>query len=49
MWGLDKLQNYNKPNEINAKKPVAKYTLNGDLVQIYPSATAAANENGTSV
>lgn len=49
MWGLDKLQNYNKPNEINAKKPVAKYTLNGELVQVYPSATAAANENGTSV
>jgi len=33
----------------NSKKRVGKYTLNGELVKLYDSATAAAKENGTSV
>lgn len=49
IWGLEKLENYNKPKKKNAKRKVGKYTLDGELVTIYNSATAAAKENGTSV
>lgn len=49
-WALIKVPNYlNKSGRSNSAKKVGKYTLNGDLVQIYPSATQAAKENGTSV
>lgn len=46
-WGLEKLNKYGESTY--KKKQVGKYTLDGELVTIYPSATAAAKENGTSV
>lgn len=49
MWGLEKLENYNVPKKINEKKRVGKYDLNGNIICVYESATAAAKENGTSV
>lgn len=49
IWGLVKLDNYNTPHKQNAKRKVGKYTLENELVQVYESATKAANENGTSV
>ena len=48
LWGLEKLEQYNKPNK-NVKKPVGKYDLSGNLIEKYSSATEAANKNGTSV
>lgn len=48
LWGLEKLDNYNKPKK-NKKRQVGKYDLEGNLVRIYESATAAEKENGTSV
>lgn len=48
LWGLEKLDNYNKPKK-NKKRQVGKYDLEGNLVKIYESATAAEKENGTSV
>lgn len=49
MWSLEKLENYNKKKKVNEKRKVGKYTLKGELVAEYDSATRAANENGTSV
>lgn len=49
LWGLEKLENYNKPKKKNEKRSVGKYDLEGNLVETYTSATKAANENGTSV
>ncbi len=49
MWGIEKFSNYNKPAIKNKMRKVGKYSLSGELVTIYPSATAAARENGTSV
>lgn len=49
LWGLEKLENYNKPKKLNEKRKVGKFDLTGNLVQEYDSATKAANENGTSV
>lgn len=48
LWGLEKLENYNKPKK-REKRKVGKYDLEGNLVKIYESATAAEKENGTSV
>lgn len=48
LWGLEKLSNYNKPIK-REKRKVGKYDLDGNLVKIYESATAAEKENGTSV
>lgn len=47
-WTLEKLTNFYKP-KTREKKPVGKFDLEGNLVTRYESATAAANENGTSV
>ena len=49
LWGLEKLDNYNIPKKKNQKRKVGKYDLNGNLIKIYESATAAEKENGTSV
>lgn len=49
IWGLEKLENYNKPIIKNKKRKVGKFSLDEKLVQIYDSATQAAKENGTSV
>lgn len=49
LWGLEKLNNYNVPEKKNKKRKVGKYSLDGTLVKIYESATAAEKENGTSV
>lgn len=50
MWALIKVPNYNVPNNrSNSKKAVGKYDLDENLIQVYDSATAAANENGISV
>lgn len=43
------MENYNVPKKINEKKRVGKYDLNGNIICVYESATAAAKENGTSV
>ena len=48
LWGLERLSNYNKPIK-REKRKVGKYDLDGNLVKIYESATAAEKENGTSV
>lgn len=48
LWGLERLSNYNKPIK-RKKRKVGKYDLDGNLVKIYESATAAEKENGTSV
>jgi hypothetical protein len=49
LWGLEKLENYNKPKGRNKKRRVGKYDLQGNLIKEYESATAAEKENGTSV
>lgn len=49
LWGIEKLENYNKPTNKNTKRKVGKYDLEGNLVKIYDSATQAEKENGTSV
>lgn len=49
MWGLEKLESYNKPKEKCKKRIVGKYDLDGNLVKIYESATAAENAEGTAV
>ncbi len=48
LWSLEELPKYaaKKPK---TKRKVGKYDLEGNLVQIYDSATAAEKENGTSV
>lgn len=49
-WALIQIPNFlNKENRSNSPKQVGKYTLDGNLVQMYKSATQAAKENGTSV
>lgn len=48
-WGIEKLENYNKPIVKNKKRKVGKFSLDEKLVQVYDSATQAAKENGTSV
>lgn len=48
LWGLEKLENYNKP-KVNKKRKVGKYDLDGNLITVYESATAAERDNGTSV
>ena len=48
LWGLEKLENYNVPNK-RIKRKVGKYDLEGNLVKVYESATAAEKENGTSI
>lgn len=47
-WSLEKLQTFGKSAH-NKKRQVGQYDLSGNLIKIYDSATAAANENGTSV
>lgn len=49
LWGVEKLENYNKQINRCKKRKVGKYDLNGNLVKIYESATQAEKENGTSV
>jgi hypothetical protein len=49
LWGLEKLENYNIPRKPNKKRKVGKYDLEGNLVKIYESATAAEKENGKAV
>ena len=49
IWGIEKLKIYGQKENKNKKRKVGKYDLSGNLVQIYDSATKAANENGTSV
>lgn len=49
LWGIEKLENYNIPKKKNQKRKVGKYSLDGVLVKVYESATAAEKENGTSV
>ena len=49
IWGLEKLENYNKPIKKNKKRTVGKYDLDGNLVKIYDSATAAEREEGTAI
>ena len=49
LWGLEKLENYNKKVKVNKKKQVGKYDLNNVLVETYDSATKATKINGTSV
>ncbi len=48
LWSLEELPKYacKKKNE---KRSVGKYDLQGNLIKIYESATAAEKENGTSV
>jgi len=48
LWGLEKLTKYNTSTK-GQKRQVGQYDLEGNLVKIYPSATAAEKENGTSV
>lgn len=49
LWGLVELENYNIPKGKNKKHQVGKFDLEGNLIKIYDSATAAERENGTSV
>lgn len=49
IWGIEKLENYNIPNNKNKKRKVGKFSLDEKLVKVYDSATQAAKENGTSV
>lgn len=50
MWAVIKVPDYNtREGRSNRSKKVGKYTLDGELVKIYNSATQAAKENGTSV
>ena len=48
-WSLEKLPNYYSKSAKKVKRKVGKYDLQGNLVKIYDSATAAEKENGTSV
>jgi len=48
-WGLRFLKNYNVPKLNQKKRKIGKYDLNGNLIEIYDSATAAEKANGTSV
>lgn len=48
LWGLEKLTKYGTSTK-GQKRQVGQYDLEGNLVKIYPSATAAEKENGTSV
>ena len=47
-WSLEKLDLFGQSIK-NKKRQVGQYDLSGNLLKIYDSATAAANENGTSV
>lgn len=47
-WSVEKTKLYNCPIK-KGKRKVGKYDLEGNLVEIYESATEAANKNGTSV
>lgn len=49
LWSIEKLNNYNIPVNKNKKRKVGKFNLQNELIKTYESATAAANENGTSV
>lgn len=49
LWGIEKLENYNIPENKNKKRQVGKYDTSGNLIELYDSATKAAKENGTSV
>ena len=49
LWSLEKLENFNIPKRKNKKRKVGKYDLEGKLIKVYESATAAEKENGTSV
>lgn len=50
MWALEELKNYNKPKSGRGnKRPVGKFTLDGELIKEYDSATSAEKENGTCV
>lgn len=48
LWALIKVPEYFSKKR-NSSKKVGKYTLEGQLVKVYESATKAAQENGTSV
>lgn len=50
-WGIEDVKKYNctNKNRYNSKRKVGKYDLENNLVQVYESATMAANENGISV
>lgn len=47
-WSVEKTSIFNKPTK-RQKRKVGKYDLEGNLVKLYESATAAEKENGTSV
>lgn len=48
LWSLEKLSKYSATRK-REKRKVGKYDLEGNLVKLYESATAAEKENGTSV
>lgn len=48
LWSLEELPKYASKKK-KLKRKVGKYDLDGNLVKIYDSATAAEKENGTSV
>ena len=48
LWSLEELPKY-AARKKREKRKVGKYDLNGNLIKIYDSATAAEKENGTSV
>lgn len=48
LWSLEELPKYAEKKK-KFKREVGKFDLDGNLVQIYESATAAEKENGTSV
>ena len=48
-WALVKRDLYTNINKRNEKKPVIKKDLNGNIVKIFESATAAAKEDGSGV
>ena len=48
LWSLEQLPKYASKHK-KEKRKVGKYDLEGNLIKIYDSATAAEKENGTSV
>lgn len=49
MWSIERFDEFNTPSKRRMKKSVGKFSVSGEMVAIYPSATSAAKENGSSV
>ena len=49
IWGLVKLSHYNRPNASTRKRRVGRFSLDGDLIETFDSATQASKEWGNAV